>query len=111
MNSFNQFKVNIYRNMEEAQHLHTDVELLYVVEGSIKVKLKDTTFTLERDDVLVINSSIQHSIESVGKSIVCSIMYDYQILVHILKKPNSFFLCNSAADRSKSYIEIISLYI
>ena len=109
MNSFNQFKVNIYRNMEEAQHLHTDVELLYVVEGSIKVKLKDTTFTLERDDVLVINSSIQHSIESVGKSIVCSIMYDYQILVHILKKPNSFFLCNSAADRSKSYIEIISL--
>ena len=70
MNNFNQFKVNIYRNMEEAQHLHTDVELLYVVEGSIKVKLKDTTFTLDRDDVLVINSSIQHSIESVGKSIV-----------------------------------------
>ena len=109
MNNFNQFKVNIYRNMTEAQHLHTDVELLYVVEGSIKVKLKDTVFTLERDDVLVINSSIQHSIESVGKSIVCSIMYDYQILVHILKKPNSFFLCNSAADRTKSYREIVML--
>ena len=69
MNGYNQFKVNIYRNMTEAQHLHTDVELLYVVEGSIKVKLKDTVFTLERDNVLVINSSIQHSIESVGKSI------------------------------------------
>ncbi|MCR4830446.1 MAG: helix-turn-helix domain-containing protein, partial [Pseudobutyrivibrio sp.] len=100
---------NIYRNMAEEQHLHTDVELLYVVEGSIKVKLKDTVFTLERDDVLVINSSIQHSIESVGKSIVCSIMYDYQILVHILKKPNSFFLCNSSVDKAKSYTEIVSL--
>ena len=109
MSSFNQFKVNIYRNMAEEQHLHTDVELLYVVEGSIKVKLKDTVFTLERDDVLVINSSIQHSIESVGKSIVCSIMYDYQILVHILKKPNSFFLCNSSVDKAKSYTEIVSL--
>ncbi len=109
MNGYNQFKVNIYRNMTEAQHLHTDVELLYVVEGSIKVKLKDTVFTLERDNVLVINSSIQHSIESVGKSIVCSIMYDYQVLVHILKKPNSFFICNSAADSSKSYSQIVSL--
>ncbi len=109
MNGFNQFKVNIYRNMTEAQHLHTDVELLYVVEGSIKVKLKDSVFTLERDNVLVINSSIQHSIESVGKSIVCSIMYDYQVLVHILKKPNSFFICNSAADTTKSYSQIVSL--
>lgn len=109
MNSFNQFKVNIYRNMAETQHLHTDVELLYVVEGRIRVKLKDTIFTLDRDDVLVINSSIQHSIETVEKSIICSIKYDYQILVHILKKPNSFFLCNSATDKTKSYLEIIML--
>ncbi|MBE5910284.1 GH39 family glycosyl hydrolase [Pseudobutyrivibrio sp.] len=109
MNSFNQFKVNIYRDMSEAQHLHTDVELLYVVEGVINVKIKDSVFTLERDDVLVINSSIQHSIETVEKSIVCSIMYDYQILVHILKKPNSFFLCNSSVDKTKSYLEIVSL--
>ena len=109
MNSFNQFKVNIYRDMSESQHLHTDVELLYVVEGSINIKIKDAVFTLKRDDVFVINSSIQHSIETVEKSIVCSIMYDYQILVHILKKPNSFFMCNSSVDKSKSYNEIIRL--
>ncbi len=109
MNSFNQFKVNIYRDMQEENHIHTDVELLYVVEGSIKIKLKDAVFTLERDDVFVINSSIQHSIESVEKNIVCSIKYDYQILVHILKKPNSFFLCNSVTNKNKSYAEIISL--
>ena len=109
MNSYNQFQVDIYRDMAKTQHLHTDVELLYVIEGSIKVKLKDTVFVLERDDVLVINSSIQHSIETVEKSIVCSIKYDYQILVHILKKPNSFFLCNSATDKTKSYDGVIGL--
>ncbi|SCZ79610.1 GH39 family glycosyl hydrolase [Pseudobutyrivibrio xylanivorans] len=108
MNSFNQFKVNVYRNISEPQHLHTDVELLYIVEGTINVKIKDTVFTLGRDDVMVINSSIQHSIETVEKSIVCSIMYDYQILVHMLKKPNSFFLCNSSVDKTKSYKEIIN---
>ncbi len=109
MNKSNQFKVNIYRDMNEEKHIHTDVELLYVVEGSIRIKLKDSVFTLERDDVFVINSSILHSIESVEKNIVCSIMYDYQVLVEVLKKPNSFFLCNSATDKNKSYSEIIGL--
>ena len=73
MNSFNQFKTNIYKDMEEGQHLHTDVELLYVVDGSISVKLKDSVFNLNKDDVIVINSSIQHSITTKEKSIVCSI--------------------------------------
>lgn len=109
MNSFNQFKTNIYKDMEEGQHLHTDVELLYVVDGSISVKLKDSVFNLNKDDVIVINSSIQHSITTKEKSIVCSIMYDYQVLVHILKKPNSFFLCNSVANPGQKYDKIITI--
>ena len=44
MNSYNQFQVDIYRDMAKTQHLHTDVELLYVIDGSIKVKLKDAVF-------------------------------------------------------------------
>lgn len=109
MNSFNQFQTNIYRNMQEPQHLHTDVELLYIVDGSINVKLKDSVFELKKDDVIVINSSIQHSITTKEKSIVCSIMYDYQVLVHILKKPNSFFLCNSVGDNTQRYDKIVSI--
>ena len=109
MNSFNQFQTNIYRNYQEDQHLHTDVELLYVVDGSITVKLKDAVFELNKDDVIVINSSIQHSISTKERSIVCSIMYDYQVLVHILKKPNSFFLCNSVADKAKNYDKVVEI--
>lgn len=106
MNTFNQFDINICKDIDEKTHQHTDVEVLYVIDGSIDVKIKDYAFTMNKDDVLVINSSIQHSISSREKNIVCSIKYDYQIMVHILKKPNSFFLCNSAVNKEQSYLSV-----
>ncbi len=109
MDSFNQFQVNIYRDLFKESHLHTDVELLYLVDGQLDVKIKDKVFTMKRDDVIVINSSIQHSVESKEKTILCSIKFDYRILVHVIKKPNSIFMCNSVADSERSYLEIIKL--
>ena len=107
MDSFNQFQVNIYRDVIKENHLHTDVELIYVVEGGINVRIKDKLFSMKRDDVMVINSSIQHSVESLDKSIICSIKFDYRILVHVIRKPNSVFVCDSVSNPGRSYHEII----
>ncbi len=107
MDSFNQFQVNIYRDIIKENHLHTDVELIYVVEGGINVRIKDKLFSMKRDDVMVINSSIQHSVESLDKSIICSIKFDYRILVHVIRKPNSVFVCDSVSNPGRSYLEII----
>ncbi len=107
MDNFNQFQVNIYKDLYKEAHLHTDVELLYVVEGGLGVRIKDKLFSMKRDDVIVINSSVHHSIESTEKSIVCSIKFDYRILVHVIKKPNSVFICNSVTDPARSYNEIM----
>ncbi len=107
MDNFNQFKVSLYRDLYKESHLHSEVELLYVVEGTLDVRIKDKLFLLKRDDVIVINSSVQHSVESSEKSIVCSIKFDYRIFVHVIRKPNSVFVCNSASNPGRSYHEII----
>lgn len=106
MNSYNQFEIAICKDIREPMHLHSEVELLYVVEGAAKVKIKDTVFEMCRDDILVINSSIQHSCETADKTIVCSIKFDYQILVHLLKKPNGIFWCNSVSEPEQNYLEL-----
>ncbi len=107
MEKIDQFQVNIYKDLYRESHLHTDVELIYVVSGQADVKIKDTVFSMKKDDVLVINSSIQHSIETAEKTLLCSIKFDYRILVHVIKKPNSVFVCNSLTDRDRSYLAII----
>ena len=106
MDNFNQFQVNLYSDLFKDSHLHTDVELLYVVQGEVNVKIKDKVFCLKKDDVFVINSSILHGIESGEKTILCSIKFDYRILVHVVKKPNSVFVCNSLTDQNRSYLAI-----
>jgi beta-xylosidase/AraC-like DNA-binding protein len=107
MDSFNQFQVNIYSDVIKENHLHTDVELIYVVEGVINIRIKDKLFSMKKDDVMVINSSIQHSVESLDKSIICSIKFDYRILVHVIRKPNSVFVCDSVSNPGRSYNGII----
>ncbi len=107
MDNFNQFHVSIFNDHFKESHLHTDLELLYVVEGRVDVKIKDRDFSMKRDDIIVINSSILHSIESKEKSILCSIKFDYRILVHVIKKPNSVFVCNSVAEPGRNYTGII----
>ncbi len=109
MNLYHQFTVNISREGSEPVHQHSDVELLYVVEGRARVKIKETDYTLEKDDLIVVNSSVQHSCSTGEKTILCSIRFGYQILVHLLKKPNGIFWCNSVAEPERSFYELQKL--
>ena len=56
MNGFNQFQVRIYKDFFKESHLHTELELLYLVEGSADVRIKDKLFSMKREDIIVINN-------------------------------------------------------
>lgn len=106
MSTYNKSDIEIKKDFNEPMHLHPDVELLYVIDGTIQVKIKDSGIELQKDDILVINSSLQHSLTSGANTIICAIKLDYQMLVQILKKPNIYFICNSVVDTSKSYLKL-----
>lgn len=106
MYNYNQFGIELYKNINQDSHLHPDVEIIYVLKGEAEVRLRDKKYHMRKEDVIVVNSSAQHSLKGSEDSIVCCIEYDYKILVNVVKKPNSIFLCNSSADDSKSYKEI-----
>lgn len=106
---YNQFGIELHKNINQDIHLHPDVEIIYVLEGKVEVCLRDKKYQMRKGDVIVVNSSTQHSLKGSEDSIVCCIEYDYKILVYVVKKPNSIFLCNSCADDSKSYKDIRKL--
>lgn len=103
MYNYNQFGIRIFKNEKHETAIHSDIELIYVIQGKAAVTVRDAQYVLGKGDLIVINSSIQHSVDCSGKNIVCSIKYDYQVLVHILKKPNSIFVCNSSTGSNSSY--------
>ncbi|KAI4448979.1 hypothetical protein C823_003508 [Eubacterium plexicaudatum ASF492] len=58
---------------------------------------------MKTNDVLLINSSVRHSVCADTKNILCRVAYDYQVLAELLRDGNGMFLCNSTVDQEKSY--------
>jgi beta-xylosidase/AraC-like DNA-binding protein len=98
-----QFEINLYQEMKEETHFHPELEILYILEGEAEIYLGDQNYRMKKEDILVVNSSIRHSVEGKEGSTVCSIKYAYRILLAVIKKSNGLFLCNSCADTENSY--------
>ena len=78
--------------MNETEHLHPDVELLYVMEGELKVVIHEKEYQMKEDDILLVNSSVRHAVISTGKNILCRVAYDYQVITDMIQNSNNIFL-------------------
>ena len=55
-------KIFIHKLGDVNMHWHRSIELLYIVKGEVKITAGGTLYTLNDDDVIVINSQVPHSL-------------------------------------------------
>lgn len=84
-------------------HFHQDIEILYVLDGTIEVKSKETADVLHTDDFILINSNVRHEYNTDSEVLIGSIFIDYTMLTEIFSGEQLFFWCNSAEEKSESY--------
>ena len=63
MYNYNQFGIRIFKNEKHETAIHSDIELIYVVQGKAAVTVRDAQYVLGKGDLIVITSSIQHSVD------------------------------------------------
>ena len=96
-------------NTEQAKmHLHADIELIYVMEGRACVQINDQSYTLEKNDMIIVNSNNRHRItkerySGEGAWWVCRFLLDYRKLLEDLESDFALFWCNSAVSNSAPY--------
>lgn len=79
-------------------HWHKEVEILYVLEGSVIMHLDQKQFTLNQDDLVVVNSMSVHQIEkSSHDNILLTLQFSPEWL-----NDNVFISCNSASEAEPS---------
>lgn len=91
----------------EEMHFHEELELIFLLEGSIEVKTVSDTWKMKDNDILVINSGIRHSIcMDREESILCRFLIPHGLIGNVVE--NCFFLiwCNSVADWQASFQDI-----
>lgn len=117
-NRMNEPEMVVIKDLTEEVHYHSEIEVVFVISGSAKVFIKNQTFELEQEDIVVINSGEIHSIESSYKSAICIVHYSCRSISELTGENLFIFECNSRSDKSRSYStirnvmrEIIYFYI
>ena len=83
-----EFEIYFKKGMMEREHMHQDVELVYVMEGRVRIQVLGKYFDLKSEDTIVINSNHRHSWSELEPSYLCIIHFNYSMLLeHMDKQP------------------------
>ena len=94
-----EFTIQFAENISQQEHMHQDVELIFVIDGRVRVSMLEKQFDLGEEDVMVVNSNHRHGIYSLGNSHVCLIRLNYFALLKYQDKKILFFYCNSTVEK------------
>lgn len=91
---------------EEQLHFHQDIELMYILEGNMKLKVEEDIFYLNKGDIVVVNANKKHGYTSSEDILMGHFYISFQGLSSFLKSSLILFWCNSTIDKNDLYEEI-----
>ena len=97
------FSIGFWSGSLLEEHMHQDVELLFVLDGILTVTMLDTRFELKAEDILVINSNHRHRLIAAEPVYVCVLHFNYSMLLSGQDRKLPFFYCNSAVQKGEKY--------
>jgi len=102
------FSVIHHINIEN--QIEADLKVLFVIKGSLKVTIGESSYILKEEDVIAINQFTSYSLKEQTSSItaICSYLPNTS---KVLQSDVTLFSCNSALDNSKSYKDIRDIFI
>ncbi len=103
----NKVSLEIRKQVEKREHFHQDIELIYVLDGSMAVKVEEQKSELKADDVLVINANKKHLLETQDKNLLyIRLGIAYPIVSDIFQSVDIIFWCDSSKENDQRYDEV-----
>lgn len=98
--------LKIVKGIHESAHFHPEMELIFVIEGNMTAEIRDKRYHLKKEDLILMNSGVTHSLEASQDTIFCCVRYSYEILSEVMENENCIFTCNSVNDTERNYEEL-----
>lgn len=98
--------VSVLNEVDEREHFHQDIELIYVLEGSLNVEIGKQTTKMKEEDVLVINANKKHLLSASDDILYMQLMISYQLVSDIFQSIDVIFWCDSTKDENDRYDEL-----
>lgn len=98
-----QFQMKVSDVKSRNEHFHMEIELLYILEGSMELVVGEQQFSLKKDDVVVVNENKRHSYTTTEGSLFCEISIPYEIIREAVGDTGVFLWCNSTVEQNEAY--------
>ena len=105
----NKMDVQILSRLPKDTHFHQEVELVYVMEGELRLYVMEREYHLKRGDICVINSNEEHRIETQGEITTAHLFITYSLIRSVYNGVSSFFFCNSTSEDDERYEKLREL--
>lgn len=105
----NKMDVQILSRLPKDTHFHQEVELVYVMEGELRLYVMEREYHLKRGDICVINSNEEHRIETQGEIMTAHLFITYSLIRSVYNGVSSFFFCNSTSEDDERYEKLREL--
>lgn len=100
-------RLGVYNEAGEGnEHFHQDIELLYVMEGTLDVTMGEQTIHMQAEDILVVNANKKHSVKGSDDILIAQLMIEYHMVSDVFQSMNVIFWCDSTKDESERYDEL-----
>ncbi|WP_310135478.1 GH39 family glycosyl hydrolase [Paenibacillus amylolyticus] len=87
-------------------HQHRNVELIFLLKGSLKIRIEEEEFNLEEQDIIIVNSTFKHKISAEHHVTYVIFHLNYYKILELLHASKVFFLCNSSIGKKEDYVQV-----
>lgn len=101
--------IEVKNTCQEREHFHQDIELLYVLEGSLEVKIGEKIIAMKAEDIYVVNANKRHSLQGSEDILYAKLMINYQMVSDILNTMNIILWCDSSKSNDERYDQLRGL--
>lgn len=80
-----------------------DYDFFLILEGTMRISKGQDTFILGKDDIFLFEPGYEYHVSSAGNNVILSIILDSHFFLQGRSPRAGHYVCNSAADSSRSY--------
>lgn len=106
MNSDSLMELEFLTGEKTGIHYHENIELLFLLQGELRITVEEDDFKLGSGDIIVINANRNHSYEGAGDLLIGRFLLSYSKISELLGSSTVLFWCNSTLDDNSAYEEL-----
>ena len=88
---------------------HSEIELLYLLEGTVNIEVEQKQTHMQKDDILLINPDRRRNISYTDKPLIMHLLIDYAMVKKACQEQDVLFWCDSAGSDHEKYEELRTL--